>query len=43
MMFEEKAGLGGRASGASVKDTEGFENSVDRGWRDGFKESQDSG
>ena len=42
-MLEEKAGFGGRAAGASVEDTEGFENSVDRGWRYGFKESQDSG
>ncbi len=37
-MFEEKSRFGGRASGACVKDSEGFENSVDRSWRDGLEE-----
>jgi len=41
MMFEEKARLGGRASGAGVKDSEGFENSVNGGRGDGFEESED--
>ena len=40
-MFEEQTGLGGRASGAGVKDAEGFENSVDRGRRDRFEEIED--
>jgi hypothetical protein len=42
-MFEEKSGFGGRASGAGMKDSEGFENSVDGGRRDGLEEIEDLG
>ena len=42
-MLEEKTGLGGRSSGAGMKDAERFENSVDRGRRDGIEEIEDLG